>query len=64
MSQSDAARSNAFSIPADEIDDWMSQPVPRARRPDAKIVKITESRTPPLHGKNWKVPMGPNHKRR
>ena len=39
-------------------------PPPRARRPDAKIIKITESRTPPLHGKNWKVPMGPNHKRR
>lgn len=64
MSQNSAARSNTFSLPPDVIADWMSRPVPRAKRPVAPVIKITESRTPPLHGKDWKVPMGPNHKRR
>ncbi len=63
MNQNGSARSNAFSIPLDEIADWMSQPVPRAKRPVAPVIKIAERRTPPLHGKNWKVPMGPNSRR-
>ncbi|MEI7512055.1 MAG: hypothetical protein WCK01_01185 [Candidatus Uhrbacteria bacterium] len=52
-----------YRLPANEIETWVRKSLPRPR-PIAQVIVLETRRTPPLHGKNWKVPIGPNRSRR